>query len=332
MKIKSTSVLIVLLLMACTKENNNNTQLQAPVQNNNASIDPVAGLTPLDDLDTGTYKGYVGGLYPNGVNSPSGTYADDLLAVSNSIVPLDTFGNPSSKSNARILFISLGASTGSDLMAALRAKTIANPATNPLLHLMNCNHAKTGVIPLIMQPGSSYWAHVSNVFRLNHVSYRQVQIIYMETDDSTTIRDFPDRPDLVKNHIEACMQVMKQKCPNLKILYVLGRIRSFGNNTAWNREPSPYYFGWSCKWAIEDQINGVPGTEYKGPNAVAPMITWGFYEWATTIPRTTDGFSWLRSESSDGLHATPAGVDTLATHFQKFLLRDQYASIWYAAH
>jgi hypothetical protein len=98
------------------------------------------------------------------------------------------------------------------------------------------------------------------------------------------------------------------------------------------REPAPYFFGWACKWAIEDQINGVPGTEYKGSNPVAPMITWGFYEWADSLPRTTDAFYWRFSETSDGLHANAAGLDTLSTRFQNFLLTDQNASTWYAEH
>ena len=115
-------------------------------------------------------------------------------------------------------------------------------------------------------------------------------------------------------------------------MYVLGRTRTFGSKAIWNKEPSPYYFGWACKWAIEDQINGVHGTEYKGKNAVAPMITWGFYQWADSLPRKTDGFYWRSTETEDGLHATAEGQDTLSNRFQNFLLTDANAKIWYSAH
>jgi hypothetical protein len=81
---------------------------------------------------------------------------------------------------------------------------------------------------------------------------------------------------------------------------------------------------------IEDQINGVPGTEYKGKNAVAPMITWGWYQWADSIPRKADGFYWLITDTKDGLHATPEAQVKLATNFQNFLLTDNYAKQWYA--
>jgi hypothetical protein len=119
---------------------------------------------------------------------------------------------------------------------------------------------------------------------------------------------------------------------DIKVVYVLGRARTFGNLKYWNKEPGPYYFGWGCKWAVQDQINGIHGTEYKGANAVAPMITWGFYEWADSLPRTTDGFFWRSYMSADGVHATPEYQDTLALRFQKFLLTDPNASIWYAKH
>jgi hypothetical protein len=331
MNSKNFFALIALLFITCTKENNNQ-QVRTFVENN--ASDPVDALTPLNDLGTGIYNGYVGGLYPGGSNTPSGTYASDLLAVCKSIIPIDSFGNPSNVGKkGEVLFISMGGSTGADNMMALKTKTTNNPLTYSKLHLMNCNQAgQQAPLNFIMDPNSAYWGHVGDVLKLNKGSFRQVQIIYLETEDSTTSLTFPDRSIKVKNSLEACLRVMKQKCVNLKIVYVLGRTRVFGNNTPWNHEPSPYHFGWGCKMAIEDQINGVPGTEYKGGNAVAPMLTWGFYEWATTHPRKTDGFAWLASESRDGLHSSTAGKDSLSKRFQKFLLTDPYASKWYAAH
>ena len=118
----------------------------------------------------------------------------------------------------------------------------------------------------------------------------------------------------------------------MKLLY-FGRTTTFHKNDTPNIEPCPYYNGWAQKFVIEDQINGVAGTKYKGANAVAPLVTWGWYEWAdgTNIPRQ-DGFTWQESDTEDGLHATDAGEDTLSSRFQNFLLTDPYANIWYANH
>jgi hypothetical protein len=182
-----------------------------------------------------------------------------------------------------------------------------------------------------MNPDDPYWGYVAGRLKDSNTSFRQVQIIYLETEDSTDINSFPGRPLQVKNELETCFRVFKQKFPNVKLVYLLARTTTYFNQYVFNTEPCPYYFGWACKWAIEDQINGVHGTEYKGKNKVSPMITWGFYQWATSTPRKTDGFKWSESlMKPDGLHANLIGADTLSTRFQNFLLTDEYAKNWYA--
>ena len=321
-------LLAALLFAACSKEDDS--QMVNTGEETNAT---ASDNIPLNDLGTRLFKDSMGGLYPGGVNKPFGTYANDLFTTSNSIVPIDANGIVSSSSGS-IVFISLGASTGGKNMTALIDKTKGNPLTNPKLKLFNRNQAaQAAPLNFIMDPKSIYWNHVTQVLTRHKSSYKQVQVVYLETDDSVATTKFPQRPNRVKNDIEASLRTMKQKFPNLKVVYVLGRTRTFSNTVyPWNTEPSPYYFGWACKWAIQDQINGIPGTQYKGRNAVAPMITWGFYQWATDAPRTTDGFSWRESDTKDGLHATPAGQDILSGRFQKFLLTDRNASLWYAKH
>ena len=336
MKIKITTVLLVLLFITCSKENTNVSRTTASTQNSllEASQKTTVARIPINDLGTGLYMGYTGGLYPGGANSPSGVYADDLYQISSSIVPLDTFGKASS--NGKIAFMSLGASIGGKNMKALITKTKGNPLTNPKLLLMNGNEGGVyASLASTMNPDDPYWLHVSSVLKNNKSSYRQTQVIYLETDLGITTNKFPERPNAVKNSIEASAKTIKQKFPNAKVLYLLARTRTFNNHynngAAWNVEPCPYYFGWACKWAIEDQINGVPGTGYKGANVVSPIVTWGFYQWADSLPRKTDDFYWRYSETKDGLHSNDTnGQDTLATRFQNFLLSDVNARQWYA--
>ena len=330
MKIAKLFVLAVILFAACSKENKN-TQLQNFDLSNSVLADDTA-IIPLNDLGKGTFNGYRGGLYPHGINNvPAGDYATDLSKLCKNIVPIDTFGNPSNK--GKITFISLGGSTGGHLMRQLKVQTDGNPLTDPSLLLLNCDNGKrTASLNSQLNPNDPYWDHVAQILNGGaHSSFRQVQIVYVEADDSTKYNiSFPARSLLVKADLQACFRVYKKKFPNLKVVYISARTRTFGNQIPYNREPSPYYFGWGVKWAIEDQINGVPGTEYKGPRAVSPMIAWGFYQWADSLPRKTDDFYWRQSETKDGLHATDIGEDTLATRFQNFLLTDRYAQNWYA--
>jgi hypothetical protein len=329
MKIVKLSVLTGLLFAACSKENNSSHLTATNISN--AVIDTAK--IPLNDLGKGTFMGYVGGLYPGGFNRPfnTGDYDSDLFKICRKILPIDTFGNLSK--TGKIVFISLGASTGGHNMRNLKAKTEGNPETDSSLLLLNCNNGKrTASLNSQMDPNDPYWDHVTQIITGGaHSSYRQVQVIYVEADDSSkTIITFPARALLVKLDLQACFRVYKQKFPNLKVVYVLARTRTFGNQEMYNREPAPYYFGWACKWAIQDQINGVRGTAYKGSNPVSPIVTWGFYQWADSLPRKTDNFYWRESETKDGLHANDAGGDTLSTRFQNFLLTDRYAKQWYA--
>lgn len=327
MKIITTISLVVFFAIACSKENAFKNQAN---NQSDIAVTKTQALVPLNDLGPGTFNGYVGGLYPGGLNSPTGTYAVDLLKVCRGITPLDTFGNPSAQ-GGKILFVSLGWSTCGNNMRALEAKTVNNPLTNPKLLFVTLNSGR-GLARLndVMNPNDPYWDIVSSQIKTANTSYRQVQIIYLETEDSTKIKSFPGRPLQVKNELESCFRVFKQKFPNVKLVYLLARTTTFGIQHIFNTEPCPYDFGWACKWAIEDQINGVAGTAYKGPNKVSPLITWGFYQWADSLPRTTDGFYWRASESSDGLHANSVGQDTLSTRFQHFLLTDRFAKNWYA--
>lgn len=326
MKMKTASVFMALFIIACSKENNTSTLQTTALDEAVAADIPI----PINDLGTGIFKGYVGGLYPGGANTPSGTYATDLLNISNTIVPLDSFGVP--KTNGKITFISLGGSTGGKNMKQLKAKTTGNPLTNPKLQVLNCNNGSgQGSLNSIINPDDAYWAHVTQILKGSKSSYRQVQVIYLETDDSIRNTTWPGRPNQVKTILQAGLRAIKIKFPNIKVVYLLGRTKTFGNLAFPNKEPMPYYFGWACKWVIEDQINGVPGTQYKGAEAVAPIAAWGFYQWADSLPRTTDGFYWRQSFTKDGMHAKqPPYQDTLALRFQKFLLTDANARIWYA--
>jgi hypothetical protein len=329
MRIITAISFIVFFAIGCSKENGFKTQANNE-SNTSAAAKSVAKI-PINDLGAGTFHGYTGGLYPGGLNYPTGSYAVDLYKICRNITPLDTFGNPSLTENGKVLFVSIGWSTCGKNMRVLETKTIENPVTNPKLSLLTLNSGG-GLARLnnVANPDDPYWSHVSTALKDSNASYRQVQIIYLETEDSTKNRSFPGRPLQVKAELESCFRVFKQKFPNVKMVYLLARTATFGaNQHIFNTEPCPYYFGWACKWAIEDQINGVAGTAYKGPNKVSPLITWGFYQWADSLPRSTDGFYWRSSESSDGLHANPVGQDTLATRFQNFLLTDRYAKKWY---
>jgi hypothetical protein len=332
MKTKQLLVLAILVLSACRKTDSN-AIISAGVSNNLAAATDTVKV-PITDLGSKTFRGYVGGLYPGGLNRPTGDYKRDLTKFYKKVAPLNAQGLIDS-SNGKIVWISLGGSTGGHTFRELKDKTLGNPLTNPYLVLQSASDGSgEGSQNSIMNPSDPYWTHVNQVLARAFLTPKQVQIIYYETEDSIPLVSFPGRPNLFKNDMEVAMRTIKAKFINCKLVYVQGRTTTFPPVTRiTNVEPCPYYNGWGEKFMIEDQINGVAGTEYKGAGAVAPLVTWGWYQWAdgSNVPRK-DGFTWQSFETTDGMHPTDAGLDTLATRMQNFFLADQYASIWYANH
>src|SRR5258708_37038012 len=68
------------------------------------------GITPINDLGPGLYKGYAGGLYPNGANTRPGAHeAAGLNIATNLIQPLTAVGNVDT-TNGKIGLLSIGMS------------------------------------------------------------------------------------------------------------------------------------------------------------------------------------------------------------------------------
>src|SRR2546426_114781 len=66
--------------------------------------------TPLNDLGPGIYRGFSGGLYPNGKNNrPTAHNAAGLEIATNQIKPLDAAGNTNS-TTGKVVMISIGMS------------------------------------------------------------------------------------------------------------------------------------------------------------------------------------------------------------------------------
>src|SRR5215212_7879278 len=110
-------ILLIFSLSACNKENNSARSSASQNYNSVNFTDTVK--IPINDLGTGTYMGFTGGLYPGGVNQPSGQYQKDLKNFARNIKPLNGTGVVDSTAKGKIGFISLGGSTCGDLFVAL---------------------------------------------------------------------------------------------------------------------------------------------------------------------------------------------------------------------
>lgn len=288
-----------------------------------------SNLTPLIDLDS-NYLGYEGGLYPGGSNDPSGVYANDLMEICSTIQPLNNDGQP--YASGKIGFVSVGPSTSNIMMEALINKMKGNSLVNPLLWPVILSQGGMGINELISN-STLFWDTVTMKLQEFQLSPKQIQVVYFEEDDNDNYSSvFPERPLDVKEKLKEGIRLLKVKFPNVKVAYILARTTTIYmpiRDDNKQQEPIAYYLGFSDKWLIEDQINGDPELAYKGDNIVAPIVTWGPYQWSDGDKVRSDGFNWLNTDTRDGLHANPNGADKLSDMFLNFLLNDQYAQKWF---
>ena len=121
------------------------------------------GLTPVNDLGTGYYRSYQGGLYPDGLNTRPQTHNSAGLNFAEKIVPRDTAGNYN-PSTGKIVLLSVGMSNCSQEFLEFMSMVNGASYLNPKLVIVN--GAQGGqTIDIINNPNAAFWTVITQ--RLN---------------------------------------------------------------------------------------------------------------------------------------------------------------------
>jgi hypothetical protein len=114
----------------------------------------TTGLVPLNDLGTGFYHGFQGGLYPGGANTPPAGHLAAALERAGRVVPRDAAGNPSP--DGFIAFVAIGMSNTTHEFAVFEREEDQNADRNARVVLMDTGlGGQTAAI--IQNPSASYW-------------------------------------------------------------------------------------------------------------------------------------------------------------------------------
>ncbi len=293
------------------------------------------GFIPINDIGTGTYNGWTGGLYPNGSNNIPEVHKRAGLALSSQIKPLDSGGELNS--DGKIVWLSIGMSNASLETQAFIKLTDTLSNKNP--HLKIVDGAVGGkTARIISSPGSAeyiqYWDKVYQRLSNAGVSPKQVQIIWYKQDNpagSPVPNPLREHFDSLLIQSKRIMNEIKIRFPNAKLAYIASRIYAGYATTLLNPEPYAYQNGWTMKKLIEDQINGDPQLQYNGSMANSPWLSWGVYLWADgTIPRS-DGLTWICPDDyqNDGTHPSPNGSQKVAKMLLQFFKTDSTTFSWF---
>ena len=282
----------------------------------------------INDLGSDTYKGFTGGLYPDGKNEMPESYAELGMKLAHSVVPVN--GKGVVCDTGRIVFLSTGMSNTT--MEFKSFMTMADAMKNLNNQLSIIDGAIGGYdIKKITHPATDYWQKVNERLEAKGYTRHQVQVVWFkEAEAGSKDNLFPDHPERLKLKYRDAIRLLSVYFPNLKMVYLSSRIYGGYATVKLNPEPYAYYSGWSVKWLIEDEINKLlclSGCDQESN----PFLAWGPYLWADGTNKRADGTFWALDDfvERDRTHPSKAGTQKVANMLLEFFTTDPTAKIWF---
>ena len=309
-------------------------QFQQPTEICSMPFQPVA--LPLTELGGNEYvrmdgqaTGFTGGLYPNGSSTRPVQHEAAGLNLARQIQPLVTDGRADDQ-NGRILFISIGMSNTATEFGAFIRLAEQKAELNPKVVLLN------GALPNQIaerwsNPDGIAWQELDRKITGYGFSPLQVQVAWVKLTN-TGGGDFPQKALALQSDLQMIVQHLKAKFPNLKLVFLSSRTRSYTYWRGLSPEPLAYETGFAVKWLIEKQIQGTPQLNFD-PNqgeVKTAYLSWGPYLWADGENPREDGFTWLASDlTADCTHPSPQGAVKVAQQLWEFFSTDTISRDWF---
>ena len=292
----------------------------------NCSVTSV-GLTPLNQLGTGTYKGFQGGLYPGGSNLRPPAHNAAGIAIASAIAPLDTFGVPDPA--GAVVLISIGMSNTTMEFSHFVSKAMSYPARSPQLLVIDCAQGGQSA-DRIVNPAAPYWDFVNTRLRLAGSSPAQVQAVWLKEAIARPTGPFPVSMDTLMWDLGTIARLIEQKLPQVRLCYLSSRIYA-GYATGvsqLNPEPYAYESGFAVKGIIMAQMGGADSLSYALGRA--PWLAWGPYLWADGLTPRADGLTWPCWDfNNDGTHPADFGRELVADSLLRFFTTDETTVPWF---
>ena len=296
----------------------------------NCNGSSVPGLVPLSDLGNKTYLGIEGGLYPNASNSMPSSHLDAGLKLAQRVVPLDKNGNPSS--TGKVVLVSIGMSNTLIETNGLISLAKSDTSLNPSLVIVNGAEGGEDAHSIVTNPGP-YWTYVDSQLSNNSVTPQQVGAAWLKEANASPTGSQITYAQTLSGQLITILQMMLQKFPNLKLVYISSRTYAGYASTTLNPEPYAYTSGFSVRWTIQAQLNGTSSMNFNASQglAVAPWVSWGPYLWANGLVARSDGLTWICSDfQSDGTHPSiPQGQMKVANMLLGFFKSDPTTRSWF---
>jgi len=284
-------------------------------------------LVPLSELGKREYKGFGGGLYPDGKNSRPESHERAGALLATQVRPLDGGGMASGE--GKIVLLSIGMSNTTQEFSAFMQLARGEKQKSPKVVLVD--GAQGGMTAAKIAnadeaAGSRYWATVDDRLKAANVTRAQVQVAWIKEADAMPTAAFPKHAQMLEEELEKIVRLMHGRFGNLKIVYLSSRIYGGYAKSRLNPEPFAYESGFAVKWLIEKQIKGELDLK-------EPWLSWGPYLWANGMGKREDGLVYEeRDFGPDGTHPSQSGREKVARQLLDFFKTDSTARPWFVRH
>ena len=308
---------------------------------------------PLIDLTAGTYRGFRGGLYPDGSNELPPAHRAAGIAAARSVAPVDTAGAPSAAgkyvllsigmSNTTQEFCSQAGTLGScdpwSFVGQAAADAVVNRTTLAIV-----NGARGGqAAPAWTSPSSPEYDRIRDSWLApSGLSEKQVQIVWVKVANAQPRVALPDTAADAYTLVRQLGQIsraLKVRYPNVRQVFISSRIYAGYATTTLNPEPYAYESGFAVKWAVQAQIAQAAigavdpraGDLRYGAAGPAPWLAWGPYPWAAGMTPRSDGLTWAPSDfASDGTHPAQSARQKVGAMLLAFFKSSPVTRCWFA--
>lgn len=309
------------------------------------------GFTALTDLGQRTYRGFEGGLYPGGRNTPPRSYLDAGLSAAGRVRPLAPNGRPSP--SGRIGLVSIGMSNTSrefigfvrvaardralipgalqrQPRAALGQQSLGPVRESEASLSLDASHVVlvNGAVPnfdaeLMLQSEATYLKDVDTKLADAGVTPDQVQAAWIDEAIANEHEPFPLDARHLQRDLNAIIAMVAAHFPNLRLVYVSSREYAGYAIPRQRINPEPYAYesGFAVKWAVAGKMAD-PRTR--------PWVAWGPYTWADGTHPRSDGLTWSCADfQRDGTHPSAQGTEKVGRMLLRFFTTDSTARTWF---
>jgi hypothetical protein len=304
----------------------------------------MSGVKALSDMGKGEiYKGFEGGLYPDGARDRPAAHEEAGRALARQVQPLDGKGDPNP--GRKIVLLGVGMSNTMQAMSGfLRMAAQAKEQINPAVVIVNganggmtadkIQHVNGGRTYANSPEFVYYWQYVDRKLSEAGVTRDQVQAVWLKEADPGPDEGWPGYARKLQGELARIMVLMHGRFPNLKLVYLSNRVYGGWAKTRLNPEPYAYETGFAVKWVIEQQLKGDPALNFdpqRGP-VHSPWLSWGPDLWANGTTPRQDGFHYVEGDlrADDGTHEEVQGQDKVGGQLLRFFLNDTTTHGWFA--